>query len=616
MQIASSTAIPAATSAAVSAPPQETSPASSSAPTDQLTLSPAAQAALTSPTKPAETWSSDAVTKGLAALNDMSGKTSLDDQLSAYKSLAALVADASNFDPTKAGNDKAVDVATAFATSAYVEHYRAMASQDAAFNGQISSDNWGKGQADIEQRRLDYFNSLSENDQRLLIQTRQATWAASGFTGGGSASPEDAKALLSAQADVSRAVEAVLADPTYAAEIAAKQDAIKDSEEDRQTATTKVIQQKAQALGDAKTLALMELSRGGKDFVARAKAYFDQYGPAPQQSDAEKAADATAPLPASGYRPLSVAATQDFFKAVSTLADTSGKATAIELGEAFNKTTDVMIDCIKHGYGDVAALASGSTALHTTGAKQINQAEKQFESAWMPGGGPEVERAQAWFRSYEHLDDFDQQLLATTQQGHMGDGTPDSFRATLVDWVANAAQCDAISALNQAKNYGHLTAKSTVTILGVTLNLNSIMASDDMRLDPYTRMSADVKALLKDAAEKWAAGEKVSIDATKLYKAPPTDAEKALATLKAYQSGNHPKTDDEKALAALKDAQDGKEDKDAGLTLLEKAAEAKKAAEDKKDKDAAKTDDADNKDKKPAAATALPIAANQLAGAA
>jgi hypothetical protein len=55
--------------------------------------------------------------------------------------------------------------------------------------------------------------------------------------------------------------------------------------------------------------------------------------------------------------------------------------------------------------------------------------------------------------------------------------------------------------------------------------------------------------------------------------AEPTDAEKALATLKAYVAGTAPKTDGDKALAALQSAQTSGDDDSAALSLLKQAAE-------------------------------------------
>jgi hypothetical protein len=602
MQITASTSVSAAQTAPAATPPA--SPAASpaaAAPSDAVSLSPAAQNVLTSgePAKPV-TWSSDAVTGALAALNDTSGKTSQSDQLSAFKTLSALIANAENFDPTKAENASAIDVATAFETSAYVEHYRELAAQDAAFTNIVTSDYWGKDLSSLEQRQLDHFNTLSDSDQQLLVQTRAAGCAAGGYTLK-PATVDQFKAQQQMGIDVSRAVEALIASPAYAAEIAANKDSLDGSGVDSITATIAVITRKAQADGDTQALDLMNIARGGgsTDYTAKVQAYFDTYGPAPQESDAEKAANAATPLPQSQLKQLSTGQVRSYFQNFSTLADTSNTVSADKLAAAYKNVSGTMVDAINSTIGDPIWQAGANALYDTAGFKKIQSAEQTYERAWIPGGGSEVTRAQSWFTSYEKLDDFDQQLIASLNSGNlpasMGDGSPDSFRAKLVDGISNSAQSDAIKALYEAEQYGHLTAKSTVTILGVTLNLNQIMASNDKRLDPYTRMSADVKALLKDAAQKWANGEKVSIDATKMFSSgEPSDAEKAIATLKAYKDGTS-QSEDQKALAALKNGTSGDTAAEAALTLLKNAKPSDGKDDDKdKTKDKAKIDPPEN----------------------
>lgn len=560
--------------AAAGAPATSAAPA----PTDTVTLSPAAQSA---PTAAALAWTSDAVTQALAALNDTSGKTSLDDQLSAYKTLAALVTDAKNFDPTKADNAKATDVATAFATSAYVQHYQDLTAQLWAFNNTMSADRWGKDLSDANQRQLDWFNSLSGTDQRTLIETHDTSTAAAG-DGRMFGSIDQYKTRKQASIDVQRAIEALVSSSDYTATISANHGAIQNASVDSITATIDVITRKATADGDTQTLDLMKLYRRSDYDVAAVQAYFAKYGPAPEETDAEKAVDAAAPLPPTGYTAPTAGDMRSFFRNIATLADTSNTASATELVNAYKRVTSQTAKSISTDNGGVVWLAGVTVGYNAPGSQAIQQAETTWTSRWNMQSDTRVSIAQSYYSSYEKLDDVDQQLVAAMQgdawDATVNNGTPDKMRGQLVDVLTISAEADAIHALYQAENDGHLTAGSTVTILGVKLNLNAIMASNDKHLDPYTRMSSDVKALLHDAAAKWAAGEKVAIDATKPAAAPPTDAEKALAALKAYAAGTAPQTDDDKALAALKA---NPAVPDAALTMLKNATAA---GDDKPDK--------------------------------
>lgn len=599
---ATSVAMPVASS-------QTTPPSSPAAPVaetvlDRVEISVQAQAASASPPVTPPTWANATVSTALTALNDMSGKTAVADQISAFKTLAAMVADAKNFDPTKPQNTDAVDVAAAFASSAFVNHYRELMAQYSAFTDLMTGDIWGKNLSDVEQRQLNYFNSLSQDDQHILNDTHGASMTASGCSAYATTLDQH-KARLQTDIDVNRAVEALVASPGYADEIAANQSSIENSSLDVRAATIAVIRKKAEADSDTQTMELLDLVLTSTNRAAKAQAYFDKYGPAPAQSDAEKAADAAAPLPPSGYKPISKEEMQRFFSDLATLTDAKGTATPQELVSAYKYISDRTIKAINSTIGDVVWLAGTHTTNDTLGYKLIADAENTYQrNGWMEAGGSQVARAQSYFKSFEHLDDFNQEIVAglygANARKYFGDGTIEGFRASLIEGVSNAAQSDAISALYQAENFGHLKADSTVTILGVKLNLNQIMASNDKRLDPYTRMSKEVKALLHEAAEKWAAGEKVSIDATKLGGVPPTDAEKALAALKAYMAGNGPKTEADKALSALKDGTDDASH-DAALALLKesqdfttKLADAKKATDSPNWTDQVKPDASDS----------------------
>ncbi len=70
----------------------------STAPTDRITLSAAAQAALTGPAAPASASVTDAG-QALATLNDTSGKASVTDQLSALSKVSGLVASGAALQP-------------------------------------------------------------------------------------------------------------------------------------------------------------------------------------------------------------------------------------------------------------------------------------------------------------------------------------------------------------------------------------------------------------------------------------------------------------------------------------------------------------------------------------
>lgn len=560
--VASGAVAPACSSASIATASPETDAVTAttkSSISDSVTVSSAAQQAAQQAKTATSVWSGENVTQALAALNDTSGKTSLSDQLSAYKTLAGLISDTKNFDPSNAQNADAVNVATAFSTTAYVEHFQSMMAQFMAFNNISNEDHWGKDQSDIQQRQLNYFNALSDNDQQMLVQTRDASGAAIG-TEAYFGSVEQFKTRQQARIDLSRAMEALVAKPAYAAEIAAKKNIIDNSSSDAITATLDVIAQKAQADGDTQGQELIALGRGRgyTNFTASIQDYFAKYGPAPQQSAAEKTADAAAPLPPSSYKAATAGQMSAFFEDIETLSDSRGISSATDLTSAYKNVSKQTAASISTDNGGVAWIAGLTAGEKSVGSKLIYHVQQAYSDAtWANRGSSGVSSAQSAFRTYEHLSYYDQQIIGSLYSNLPGTDDmdiADRCRKSLIDDISNGAQGDAITALYNATAHGHLTAKSTVTILGVTLNLNDIMASNDMRLDPYTRMSPKVKAILYEAAQKWAAGEKVSIDATKLNdSAPQTDAEKALAALKAYRAGtNTDQTDDEKALAALK----------------------------------------------------------------
>jgi hypothetical protein len=170
--------------------PQTDPPAAAATPADSVSLSPAAQAALTAPAPP----TGEALRNAADLLNNATGKAAVADQIDAYALIAGYVADGKNFDAPK-------DIATTIIAGAALydsDFARRQQGLLNAVNTRMLTDQGGTT-ANSVRDGLAVFNGFSADDQQIYLgavnlQTREA--GAPGF-----ASADAYRASLQAQAD-------------------------------------------------------------------------------------------------------------------------------------------------------------------------------------------------------------------------------------------------------------------------------------------------------------------------------------------------------------------------------------------------------------------------------
>lgn len=504
--------------------------------TDTVTVSPAAQQALatsaaTASTTTATTWSSDTVTKALTALNDETGSTTVSDKLSSYQLLAQMVSDNKNFDPSNPANAKAVDVATAFATSAFVNRYQQINAQYVSFYPNV-----GTMSADDLQGQLDYLKSLSSDDLQTLVGVNSANVVAGGKTPL-TTSAAGFLAGIQARTDATRAMEATYASPTYAAALSGVADY------DYYGRIAAVLKQAA-ATGDDATAALMQVVRsgasgGGDDaWTAKAEAYFDQYGGKPASTSSNQMA--SQPLPTSTYTPPSEGQVRALYQAMVSLNDSQQSPTHDQLDAYMMVLQQIGVRNLSRG---VAVSLSVDAFCGSAVTKQVGSAYATYENKTFSGRGTtSTTSATSELNAFNSLSASDQDIIAYVRQSVGGDGTTDGYRQHLETSVSKSVELDArITAQMKNQSPG---GKAAQVRSGVTTNT----AENASSTSP-------------------SAGSQTTV-------APQTDAEKALAILQAYTAGNAastPKTDAEKALVTLKASTEA--GLSAALTILKNASE-------------------------------------------
>ncbi len=328
-----------------SSPPPATSSDSPSAanagPVDRVTLSAEAQQILDGkapPTDSAAATSSgsaqDQITAAVSALNDTSGKTSLDDQLKAYALISGLVAKGQVLmdnrlppaNPPPGGMIKSSDAQALFA-SAFSQHLEQVVSQVDTPRDPGAADN-GYDLANAIDKGLSAFNALSADDQQIYVAAKN-TYNSLNAPGSAPLSVDDYRANQQAQADVDRAVQAAQDNPAYAGQIATDSNTGKALDfKDRAGALASA----AQAAGDAATAGLARLAGQASDspvFTQAAQAYFAKNGPAPTShaDTGQTFAQSAASRPPAGYAPPDVKSLMD---ALAKVDDTSGSVMAAD----------------------------------------------------------------------------------------------------------------------------------------------------------------------------------------------------------------------------------------------------------------------------------------------
>ncbi len=217
---------PAATDAAVDAP--------SHPPVDTVTLSPEAQDILEgrapppAPSAPATPPSQDAIAAAVAALNDTTGQTSLDDQLKAYGLISQVVAKGQVLidnrlppaAPPPGGMISASDAAALLASSFSQRLAQVVASVDNRKAPGAADDG---DPAKLTGAALDAFNALSADDQAIYGAAQTVFRALGGAVPASPASPRaysasDAKAVMDALARVDDTTGGVMAKDLVAAQ--------------------------------------------------------------------------------------------------------------------------------------------------------------------------------------------------------------------------------------------------------------------------------------------------------------------------------------------------------------------------------------------------------------
>lgn len=354
-------------------PPVTTTP---DTPADSVSLSPEAQQALAAASEPP---SADDLNRAVAALNDTSGKASIEDQLQAYKLVADLAAKG---DTGPAG--------VALLDSPFARRAQSLLTAIAGLK------DWSGGTktADSFDNALAAFDSLSASDQQIYVGAiGLQNQMISGETP--NASVYAYRANQQARAAVERALAAAETNPTYASLIATNPYGGANDFYGRRDALVAV----AGAAGDDATVALAKLSHtppDTDDWTAKVQAHFAQYGPAP-------AAEAPSPAPTS----LSLSAPsgpsgKTLMAALATLNDTSGKAAVADQLAAYDMVNGYLraTDNVGPARAAIAKAFSAATfAQHVWG----------LDDAVSGGLGPGTDAPKVQLDRLNRLSDDDQQ---------------------------------------------------------------------------------------------------------------------------------------------------------------------------------------------------------------
>ena len=227
----------------------------------------------------------DAVTQAISVLNTTDGSASVDDQIQAYALTVNFVhgpmTDTSHaFDPSKAG------AMVALVDSPFSQHVQQVLNQVDAQKEMWSNPTNGNQPANALDRSLATFNALSATDQQIYVSTSNLRLQMMGRSPIGTA--DDYRANQGAQADVDRALQAIMSDPAYATALGKTTNAVAEQVMGLpQNFGNRVadLGALAAAAGDQATVTLVKLAQGSSgetaDWTQEAQAYLAANGPPP-----------------------------------------------------------------------------------------------------------------------------------------------------------------------------------------------------------------------------------------------------------------------------------------------------------------------------------------------
>jgi hypothetical protein len=433
-------------------------------------------------------WTSDAVAKALAALNDTSGKTSAADRTSAYALLAKTVANPSNFDPSKAANANAVEVATAFATSAFAQHVQSLMAQTGVYGSNEDSQ--------AVQRQLDAFNGLSAADQQTVVAATNLMGELSNGTTP-YASVASYVANRQAMINIDRAAEAAFANPVYAQWLTAN---LPHGEVtyDINTAQFMSLATQASAAGDTATTALVPVAHGvnmnSDAFTAKAQAYFAQFGAPPAATQDQLNQDTAPAQPTVAAVSPTASQVRAMFQSMTLINDSSGASSVAEKLSAYGSL----------GYGSIATamsygplrVAIGGAASQSSFAAQYDAAQTAFDGTLYPHGTPGSVIDQHQLDNLNGLAADDQQIVFSQQSS--GQNTSfasfDSFKSNLQANISVNKIVEGLYAKYNVNYWGKIT-DSSVTSTQAYKQLVQLLQDPNARTDARTAKAQSVLSL-------------------------------------------------------------------------------------------------------------------------
>jgi len=327
-----------------------------------------------------------------------------------------MVSNAGNFDASNSNNSNAVDIATAFATSAFTQHVQSLMATNNSYMAQANS---GTQLSEAWQRQLNAFNNLSSDDQQALVAGINVSY--------GQQHPGIQAFTVSSWQDYSQARVNV----NRAAEAAATPNA-------------------TPAPG-AEALSALSHPTSYIDptaFTAQATAYFNQYGPAPQATADQVAADNAAPPPPPSSSSPSTDQVRAQFQALAAVSDTSGNTSLSDQLSAYKQ--------LASGYGsqtDAAThMATVSAFTSSSFFSRVQTVTNSYQQiSWAGRNGTEAAAQQAQINAFQSFSSEDQTIIASLS-GITGATTPSDYLSYLVDGMKNASTGDTINAAAQSGN--------------------------------------------------------------------------------------------------------------------------------------------------------------------
>jgi hypothetical protein len=437
-------------------------PAATPTPPSSTAAAASDSAAPATPATPPPTQ--DQIAAAVAALNDTSGATSLDDQLKAYALISNVVAQGQVLQPNleppatppPGGMISASDATALIASPFAVRVDQVVAKVD----GQTDSSGQDNGYdlANTIDKGLAAFDGLSSDDQQVYVAAKNITNALQSQAAP-IASVADYRANQLAQAEVDRALQAAQDSPAYASQIKTNAQGGHNSF----AARTGAMASLAQAAGDQATVDLAQLANSASDteaFTQAAQAYFAKNGPAPaSHPNTDQYVPTTAPpAPPAGYTPPDA---KTLMNAVAKLDDTSGAVLVADQISALK----LLNGFIASGAGQLSpgSLAVVQNAEASPYAKRAADDQDFVENYLVPGEDP-------YQQMLDHLNTLtpDNQQTYFGQTGTASDGTVKfasldsekqnlSTRSTIMTLYNEVTQAYGVSDLTQLGSHSAKT---------------------------------------------------------------------------------------------------------------------------------------------------------------